>query len=72
MFSDTLIAICERAMARNKEDRYPTAKELGVAVYDWLEGTYKEQRANEEIDEQLEYECQRNDKEFYELQAKEG
>ena len=32
----------------------------------------REQRANEEIDEQLEYECQRNDKEFYELQAKEG
>ena len=33
-----LDAVCARAMARRREDRYPTASELGQDIQRWLDG----------------------------------
>lgn len=35
--SRDLVAICERAMARRREDRYQTADEMGRALEEWLD-----------------------------------
>lgn len=40
-----LLDICDRAMARSPELRYAHAGELMVALRDWLDGAYREERA---------------------------
>jgi serine/threonine protein kinase len=38
LVSPALDAVCARAMARRREDRYPTASELGQDIQRWLDG----------------------------------
>ncbi len=40
-----LVTICERAMARDPEDRYPDARELAEDLSDWLEGATRRTHA---------------------------
>ena len=42
-----LIAICNRSMSRNKEDRFSTAKEQAALIQDWLMGLRKTRKAEE-------------------------
>ena len=49
-----LIQICEKAMARNIEDRYSTASELAEDIHDWLEGAQKRDKALKEVDSAIE------------------
>ena len=49
-----LVRACEKAMARQKEDRYPSADELAAEISAWLEGARRRDEAlvifNESID----------------------
>ena len=40
-----LVRACEKAMSRNMNDRFQTAKELGNVILDWLEGAKKKEEA---------------------------
>ncbi len=46
-----VVAICQRAMARNPQDRYADAGELADALYGWLEGVQRRERALEVVAE---------------------
>ena len=45
-----LIAICNRSMSRNKENRFVTAKEQAQRVQDWLMGLRKTRKAEESFE----------------------
>ena len=51
---EELVEICERAMQREIDARYPTARELADAVSDWLDGAKKREQALKVVDEALE------------------
>ncbi len=42
---DELVMICDRAMARDPADRFPSAAELAKAVGDWLDGAARRDKA---------------------------
>ena len=43
--SEELILICEKAMQRDKEERYQSAADLAKAIQDWLEGARRRAKA---------------------------
>lgn len=45
-----LVAICERAMARDTRDRYQSVNELLLALEAWLDGDHNRKRAGELVD----------------------
>jgi serine/threonine-protein kinase len=59
-----LVGICQRALASEPSDRFHSARDMGDAIEDWLEGTARREQAvgilersdalREEIDEMLE------------------
>ena len=49
--SDTLVAICNRAMARSAVDRYPDAGPMATALREWLEGARRLGRAETLVSE---------------------
>ena len=49
-----LVEICERAMEREIDARYPSASELSEEVLDWLEGAQKRDKALKEYEDALE------------------
>ncbi|MFT6395614.1 MAG: serine/threonine-protein kinase [Bradymonadia bacterium] len=48
-----LAKVCNRAMARERDDRYPNAQELSVEVAAWLEGVAQRDRALEIVEDAL-------------------
>ena len=42
---DELADACEKAMSRNKEDRFQSAQEFSYAIQQWLDGAKKQDRA---------------------------
>ena len=50
---EELVEICERAMQREIDARYSSAKELADAVSDWLDGAKKREQALKVVDEAL-------------------
>ena len=51
---EELVEICERAMQREIDSRYPSARDLADAVSDWLDGAKKRERALKVVAEALE------------------
>lgn len=50
---DELVEACEKAMARKKEDRYPSVEEFSLVLSDWLEGAKKREQALKIVQEAL-------------------
>lgn len=53
---DELVEACEKAMAREKTDRYSSVEEFSQILSDWLEGAKKREQALKIVDEALELE----------------
>ena len=47
---DELIDACEKAMSRNKEDRFQSAQEFSSAIKQWIDGAKKRERASAWVD----------------------
>ena len=45
-----LVEICERAMARSAQDRFESAREMGLALQAWLDGVRRQEAARSIVD----------------------